>query len=121
MERAAGKPPAGGPATDEQKMTPDGGTATDETKTPDCCAATEGPPNGECPDASDERALDAGEPPVNLRQRGSDELVMGALCRMGFQVRQARRALRIVGERRARTPTDAIATLLREAVAVLAT
>src|SRR5437868_15399178 len=60
MDRAAGKPPAGGPATDEQKMTPDGGTATDETKTPDCCAATEGPPNGECPDASDERALDAG-------------------------------------------------------------
>src|SRR5207253_4307269 len=53
------------------------------------------------------RALDAGKSPVHLLQRGSDELVVGALCRLGFQLRQARRALRIVGERRpGRRPTQ---------------
>ena len=110
MDRAAGRRPVGGPANDETKTR----------------AATEGPPRlgDEHPTGmteNDERALDAGEPPVHPRQRGSDELVIGALCRMGFQVRQARRALRIVGERRPRPPTDGIATLLREALAVLAT
>ena len=95
----------------------------DKKTTPDSGTAIEGPPNGECPDGTHTRALDAGNPPVRprqRRQRGSYELVIGALCHMGFQLRQARRALRIVGERRPRTPTDAIATLLREALAVLA-
>ena len=119
MDWAAGKPPAGGPATDE-KMTPDRSTATDDKPTPDSGTATEGPPNCEYPDGTHERTLDLGKPPGHLRQRGSDELVVGALCRMDFQERHARRALRIVGERRPRTPTDAIATLLREALAVLA-
>ena len=107
MDRAAGKRLAGG-------------TTVDRTKAPDSGTATEGPSECECPDGADERALDGGTPPAHRRQSGSDELVVGALCRMGFQVREARRALRTVEERRMRTPNDAIVPLLREALAVLA-
>jgi hypothetical protein len=52
-------------------------------------------------------------------QRGND-LAFRALCGMGFRAHEARRALGVVGQRRAGSPTAAIETLLREALAVLA-
>jgi hypothetical protein len=54
------------------------------------------------------------------RPRGCDDLAFRALCGMGFRAHEARRALGRVGQLRAGEPPAAIATLLREALAVLA-
>jgi hypothetical protein len=54
------------------------------------------------------------------RQRGCNDLAFRALCDMGFRAHQARRALGIVGQRRAGSLPSEIGTLLREALAVLA-
>jgi hypothetical protein len=53
------------------------------------------------------------------RRRGCNDLVFRALCGMGFRAHEVRRALGTVGQRQAGSP-PAIATLLREALAVLA-
>jgi hypothetical protein len=54
------------------------------------------------------------------RPRGCDDRAFRALCGMGFRAHEARRALGLVGQRRAGSPPAAIETLLREALAVLA-
>jgi hypothetical protein len=54
------------------------------------------------------------------RQPAGDDLAFRALCGMGFRAHEARRALGVVGQRRAGSPPAAIETLLREALAVLA-
>ena len=55
------------------------------------------------------------------RQRGYEvEVALRALCGMGFKDREARRALAIVEQRPPNVRPPPVATLLREALSVLA-
>jgi 5-methylcytosine-specific restriction endonuclease McrA len=58
---------------------------------------------------------------INPRQRGDEtEVVLRALCDMGFKVREARRALATVERRRPTSRPPPLETLLRTALSVLA-